>query len=64
MALAFPIPEPAPVKEETSCCGGSEPEKTDVQVASDYHDTMSDLLDEFDVNEYAASVKIFALKPE
>ncbi|MCF6198709.1 MAG: arsenite methyltransferase [Hyphomicrobiaceae bacterium] len=58
-------PEPAPVKEESGCCGGSaEADKTDVQVASDYHDTMSDLLDSFDVNEYAGSYKIFALKPE
>ena len=58
--------EPEPVKQETGCCGGSaEPaEKTDAQVASDYHDSMSDLLESFDVNEYAGSFKIFALKPE
>ena len=58
--------EPKPVKPETSCCGGSEKtaEKSDAEVASDYHDTMSDLLNAFDVNEYAGSYKIFALKPE
>jgi len=28
-----------------------------------YHDTMGKLLDTFDVNEFAASVKIFAVKP-
>ncbi len=57
--------EPAvePVREETGCCGGGESRKSDEQIASDYHDTMSDLLDSFDVNEYAASVKIFAVKP-
>jgi arsenite methyltransferase len=60
-----PEPEPEIVEESGFCCGEcTDDEKTDEQVASDYHDTMSDLLDEFDVNEYAASVKIFALKPE
>jgi SAM-dependent methyltransferase len=59
-----PEPEPVKVEESGFCCGEcNEDNKTDEQVASDYHDTMSDLLDEFDVNEYAASVKIFALKP-
>ena len=58
-------PEPKIVEESGFCCGEcTDDEKTDEQVASEYHDTMSDLLDEFDVNEYAASVKIFALKPE
>ena len=54
-----------PEKQETSCCGGGGEgaEKSDDQAASDYHDTMSDLLDSFDVNEYAGSFKIFAVKP-
>ncbi len=49
---------------EPDCCAPEETAKTDDQVASEYHNTMSDLLDEFDVNEYAGSFKIFALKPE
>ncbi len=58
-------PEPEPVVEESGfCCGEcTDDDKTDAQVASEYHDTMSDLLDDFDVNEYAGSFKIFALKP-
>ena len=43
----------------TSCCGPSdEPQE------ANFHDQMSALLDTIDANEYAASVKIFALKPE
>ena len=49
---------------EPDCCAPEETAKTDDQVASEYHSTMSDLLNEFDVNEYAGSFKIFALKPE
>ncbi|MCP4933019.1 MAG: arsenite methyltransferase [bacterium] len=48
---------------DPGCCEPEETAKTDDQVASEYHDTMNDLLDEFDVNEYAGSFKIFALKP-
>lgn len=59
----------ASVSEETGCCAPSADEsaksasKSDVEVASEYHQTMGALLDTFDVNEFAASVKIFALKP-
>ena len=43
----------------TDCCGPSdEPQE------ANFHDQMSALLDTIDANEYAASVKIFALKPE
>lgn len=52
---------PAPDAEDTgsddACCG---PQSND---DTSYHATMDALLDTFDVNEYAASVKIFALKP-
>ena len=50
---------------EGGCCGDEQPgrEKTDARTASEYHDTMSDLLNSFDVNEFAGSYKIFALKP-
>ncbi len=63
-------PEPAP--KETSCCGpATETESVPAEeaVAKDageekaFHKTMGDLLDTFDVNAYAASVKIFAVKP-
>jgi arsenite methyltransferase len=51
------------VVEETSasgcCTPASEPEP---EPEESYHDTMDALLDSFDVNEYAASVKIFAVK--
>jgi len=43
----------------TDCCGPSdEPQE------ANFHDQMSALLDTIDANEYAASVKIFALKPD
>jgi len=44
-----------PVSGEGSGCCGAPAEAS-------YHDKMSDLIDEIDFNEYAASVKIFALK--
>ncbi|MFT7485978.1 MAG: arsenite methyltransferase [Candidatus Paceibacteria bacterium] len=54
--------KPAEVAE-SSCCG-SEPKQEPVAAGEpEYHDTMGQLLDTFDVNEYAASVKIFAIKP-
>ncbi len=40
--------------EGSECCGAPEEPA--------YHEKMSDLIDEIDFNEYAASVKIFALK--
>lgn len=43
----------------TSCCGPSEEPQE-----ANFHDQMSALLDTIDANEYAASVRIFALKPE
>lgn len=47
-------------------CGDSEPtasgDCSEVEEPA-YHDTMGKLLDTFDVNEFAASVKIFAVKP-
>ncbi len=43
----------------TSCCGPS-----DEPHEANFHDQMSALLDTIDANEYAASVKIFALKPD
>jgi len=43
-----------------SCCG---PADDSPAGESGFHDRMSRLLETFDANEYAASVKIFALKP-
>jgi arsenite methyltransferase len=41
----------------SGCCGG--PGATEMPL----HDALADLLQRYDVNEYAASVKVFALKP-
>ena len=46
-----------PISQEGCCGGGVEP------VEEDLHARLADLLKRYDVNEYAASVKIFALKP-
>lgn len=43
-----------------ACCG---PAEDSPAAESGFHDRMSRLLETFDANEYAASVKIFALKP-
>ncbi len=47
-----------PAAGEEACCSPAAAEN-----APSYHETMGDLLDRFDVNEYAASVKIWAVKP-
>ena len=47
-----------------SCCGPGDSAQEEPAVDPKFHDEMSKLLDTFDVNEYAASVKMFALKPE
>ncbi len=66
--------KPAPVASEVSCCGpapGAESvagpaeaccTPTPAEDAPSYHGTMGDLLNRFDVNAYAASVKIWAVK--
>jgi arsenite methyltransferase len=46
-----------PAAVETGCCT---PVKKDT---SDVHTGLADLLNRYDVNEYAASVKVFAVKP-
>lgn len=48
-----------PTPETTSCCG---PTESPAPTEPAFHQRMSELLDSFDANEYAASVKIFALK--
>lgn len=57
---------PAPAGSEACCSPAPPPSSTPGSCSSeapDYHDTMGELLDQFDVNEYAASVKIWAVKP-
>ena len=46
----------------SSCCGTSDSSETESDAA--YHDRMVEVLDQFDFNEYAASAKIFAVKPK
>lgn len=54
---AAPVTNPLPVVQ-TDCCGsGSGGAETAV------HDELANLLRRYDVNAYAASVKVFALKP-
>lgn len=53
--------DPAPKEEVSSCCGPQT--ETDITEEEAYHDQMAGLLDEFDFNEFAASAKIFAVKP-
>ena len=43
---------------ENSCCSSAKP-----AAPSDLHDDLKDLLRRFDINHYAASVRVFALKP-
>jgi len=44
---------PFPIAQ-SSCCGGSKPA---------VHDDLKTLLERFDINQYAASVRVFAVKP-
>jgi arsenite methyltransferase len=45
---------------KSSSCGGS---PTGHDVKSNVHEHLAELLERYDVNEYAASAKVFALKP-
>ncbi|MCF6321531.1 MAG: arsenite methyltransferase [Rhizobiaceae bacterium] len=49
-------------KTQSSCCGSSV--NDDAAKKTAYHDHMADLMENIDFNEFAASVKIFAIKPE
>ncbi len=46
-----------PIANSGCCGGGTEP------VSEDLHARLADLLQRYNVNEYAASVKVFAVKP-
>ncbi len=53
--------EPAP---ETGCCPASESSTDGTVTTPAFHDDMRELLESVDANDYAASAKIFAVKPE
>ena len=44
----------------SGCCGASEPAASS---DSQLHGRLADLLKRYDVNDYAASVKVYAVKP-
>ena len=56
---------PAPKRAASSCCcGGGEASVPPAQQSNpDLHARLKDLLTRYNVNDYAASVKVFALKP-
>ncbi len=49
---------------ETGCCAPSPPELEETVSADTLHEQLAELLKQYDVNEYAASVKVFAVKPK
>lgn len=57
-----PSPAPGLAIVEPGCCTGRGP---DAQVtASDFHARLTELLTQYDINDYAASVRVFAIKPD
>lgn len=52
---SLPVAEELWVESSQSCCGAEPP--------ADVHAGLADLLGRYDVNEYAASVRVFAVKP-
>jgi hypothetical protein len=54
-AMALPVTEEQWVESSQSCCGSEPP--------ADVHAGLADLLGRYDVNEYAASVRVYAVKP-
>ena len=53
---------PAAPEPSASACCGPDP-VVEVDESADFHDKLSTLLETYDVNDYAASVKMFAVKP-
>ena len=51
---------PAMDEDNTSCCG---PSVSNTDTAPDVFDRLTDLLKRYDINDYAASVKVMAIKP-
>ena len=55
------MPSEGPLQiAQSGCCGGGGEEGAP---AADLHERLAKLLEQYDVNEYAASVKVFAIKP-
>jgi hypothetical protein len=57
---------PAPKAQAAAtsgCCGAGQSALPDIEVDASLHDGMAGLFKDVDLNRYAASVKIFALKP-
>ncbi len=48
-----------PIAKAPSCCGSEAPHEDQA-----LHDRLKDLLKRYDVNQYAASVKVYAVKPK
>jgi hypothetical protein len=63
---SFPIAEDW-IAASQSCCGGSWPEQQQESLAADnaesFHEELAVLLRRYDINDYAASVKVSAVKP-
>ena len=71
-ACCSPAMETAVEKPASSCCGGAVKATKKPKAAcccsgeapaADLHERMKDLLTRYNVNDYAASVKVFAVKP-
>ena len=58
-AVSCCAPPSATVQISSSCCGPAPEAKAE----GDLHESLSELLARYNVNDYAASVKVFAVKP-
>ena len=47
----------------SACCACAPPASTPTADAAELHEDLADLLDRYDANDYAASVKVYAVKP-
>ncbi len=52
---------PAMTEEASACCGPSD--AADAPASPDVYERLADLLKRYDINDYAASVKVMAVKP-
>jgi len=59
-ACCSPSMESAPVRAAGSCCGGTSCSSE----TSEVHSGLTDVLQRYDVNNYAASVRVYAVKPK
>jgi arsenite methyltransferase len=54
---------PAPKPAASGCCGAGTSALAAIEAEGDFHEGVADLFGDIDLNDYAASVKIFAVKP-